>query len=755
MSDVLINVGCGDAPLPGFVNLDLDRAADIRLDVRDGLPFADGTVDGVYSEHFVEHLTQAELVNFLRECRRVLRPGGTVRMATPDLAELVRCYGDPDWLARSGLVAYGYEWLANPCELLNLGMREWGHRHVVDETELSRLALLAGLEAPVRCAIGESGHAAFRGRETREGAHLVIECRRPEPAPADHAPLVSVLIAAYEPRWFEAALVSARRQTYADLEILVGDDGPGQEIGEICRRHAAEDPRVSCVRNPRNLGEIDNWQALFSRARGEYVKCLADDDLLAPDCVARQAAVLSRYRDVTLVSSYRRLIDEEGAELPDDFNAPLAPVDVRLRGRDAAALMLEERRNFIGEPTTCLFRRVEMADARPTLMSFGGRRALTNADVSMWCHLLGKGDLVVLREPLSAFRQRGDQTCRSAEHKESADRAWDLVRQDALRLGLWAGSPLRGGRVSAAPLESPPPPPPQVSLVLPAGGALADVVRGLDALSREPLRRPCEFLVVDVGLEPAARRYLERVAASRPGVILRDGPATGARAAAVDAVAVTARGAVLAVADLDAAPPTGWLAAAVAALVRDDSLAAVAAEDGNGLTVRTGCFARAGGCGGAGGVGRFPAGAPRGRRSVGRRRPSWGRRRSTAWLSPIDAFSLVIVICVNIFGLPRILGASRKRVFNLPRRWETPRDAREAQDRQHGGTRRHRSLQRSASEADGDGADARHPGLRDPRGAARRSDRDQGARLPPLVAEAGRQLHPLPPALIPRSRRRT
>ncbi|MBK7701444.1 MAG: glycosyltransferase [bacterium] len=601
---VLVNVGCGDQPLPGFVNLDLGRDADLKLDVRGGLPFADGTVDGIHSEHFVEHLTQGELMAFLRECRRALRPGGVVRIATPDLAEIVRCYLDPDWHERSGLKDYGYDWLANPCEMLNVCLRDWGHQHVVDAAELKRLARLAGLAEPVVCATGESRWPFFRGVETRLGRHLVMEFRRPAPAPrpAGGPPLVSVLIAAYEPRWFEAALLSARRQTHAHLEILVGDDSPGDEIEAVCRRHAAEDPRVSYVRNPAVLGEIDNWQALYERARGDYVKCLADDDLLEPDCVARLVAALAGSGGATLAASYRRLIDEEGCVLPDDFNAPLAATDVLIRGTDLAALMLGGRRNFIGEPTTCLFRREDAADAQPTLMSFGGRRALTNGDMSLWCHLLSKGDLVLLREPLSSFRQRTTQTCRSERHRADAQRAWELLGQDARRLGLWSGAALAGGRIAARPLAPPPPPTPEISVLLPAAGGLPAILRGLAALRAEQLPTAIEYVVADAGLSAPARRYLERAIATQADLRLAGAVVAGCvaaidRSAAVNLAAATARGACLVVADLDAPLPAGWLAAAVMPLVSQPDLAASGSAAELTLAVRADCFRQAGGCG--------------------------------------------------------------------------------------------------------------------------------------------------------------
>src|SRR5882672_9376986 len=78
MSGIWLNIGCGKEHLSDFVNMDMARPYDKKLDARKGLPFADRTVEGIYSEHFVEHLTQEEGLGFLRECRRVLKPGRVV-----------------------------------------------------------------------------------------------------------------------------------------------------------------------------------------------------------------------------------------------------------------------------------------------------------------------------------------------------------------------------------------------------------------------------------------------------------------------------------------------------------------------------------------------------------------------------------------------------------------------------------------------------------------------------------------------------
>jgi len=80
--------------------------ADIRiLDVREPLPFATGSFDAIYASHLLEHLFLADALRLLRECHRVLRPGGTLRLVVPDLRTIVleylgeRPFHDSDKLA--------------------------------------------------------------------------------------------------------------------------------------------------------------------------------------------------------------------------------------------------------------------------------------------------------------------------------------------------------------------------------------------------------------------------------------------------------------------------------------------------------------------------------------------------------------------------------------------------------------------------------------------------------------------------------
>ena len=105
MRGVRVNVGCGPNPTAGWVNLDISRRhpAVMYWNCAKGLPFNDGTVEAIYSEHFFEHLNyQSEAKHFLRECLRCLKPQGVLRIVVPDAGEYLRLYATGDW---SGLSA--------------------------------------------------------------------------------------------------------------------------------------------------------------------------------------------------------------------------------------------------------------------------------------------------------------------------------------------------------------------------------------------------------------------------------------------------------------------------------------------------------------------------------------------------------------------------------------------------------------------------------------------------------------------------
>ncbi|MEI7780644.1 MAG: methyltransferase domain-containing protein [Planctomycetota bacterium] len=89
-----LNLGCGGRFHPAWTNVDMAPVDDsvIRHNLRRPLPFAAGTFDAVYHSHVLEHLGQDDAATFVRECYRVLRPGGVVRIAVPNLETIARLY---------------------------------------------------------------------------------------------------------------------------------------------------------------------------------------------------------------------------------------------------------------------------------------------------------------------------------------------------------------------------------------------------------------------------------------------------------------------------------------------------------------------------------------------------------------------------------------------------------------------------------------------------------------------------------------
>lgn len=122
----LLNVGCGKRYHADWTNIDLVQTGPgvMACDIAKGLPFEDGSFDAVYHSHVLEHLRKEEALPFLQECRRVLKPGGVLRIAVPDLERICRTYLDCLDSAVKGdaSAARKYEWII--LELLDQMVRE-------------------------------------------------------------------------------------------------------------------------------------------------------------------------------------------------------------------------------------------------------------------------------------------------------------------------------------------------------------------------------------------------------------------------------------------------------------------------------------------------------------------------------------------------------------------------------------------------------------------------------------------------------
>jgi SAM-dependent methyltransferase len=96
-----LNWGCGEHPEPGWINSDIKELPGIEIacDIRQGLPVEDDSFDYIVSIHALPEIPYTDLPKVLTELRRVLKPGGVVRLGLPDLDRGVRAYlsGDRDY----------------------------------------------------------------------------------------------------------------------------------------------------------------------------------------------------------------------------------------------------------------------------------------------------------------------------------------------------------------------------------------------------------------------------------------------------------------------------------------------------------------------------------------------------------------------------------------------------------------------------------------------------------------------------------
>jgi len=186
MAKMNVHFGCGYHKLKGWINVDLDMSCkpDVIADLRQDLPFKSQSIDYIHSEDFVDQLELEKAYRFFKECHRILKKGGVMRVLTPDLHQLARRYirGDQGllklWDEQVGVALK----TRSLCEVFNLGMRLGGHTFLYDWETLAYVLKECGFE-PKRVSFQHSAESELRGldiRSPKTGVSLYYECHRRE-----------------------------------------------------------------------------------------------------------------------------------------------------------------------------------------------------------------------------------------------------------------------------------------------------------------------------------------------------------------------------------------------------------------------------------------------------------------------------------------------------------------------------------------------------------------------------------------------
>ncbi len=170
-----LQIGSHVCVLPGWLNTDLYplSMSAVSLDATKTFPLPDESFDYVFSEHQLEHIAYSEALKMLKECRRVLRPGGKIRLAVPSLDRLVELVRPARTDVQDRYIRYSADFWwpfvqnPGPCFAFNSAFMNWGHKFLYDRTTLQNTLEANGFTQAQFFAPGVSDDPALTGIEMR------------------------------------------------------------------------------------------------------------------------------------------------------------------------------------------------------------------------------------------------------------------------------------------------------------------------------------------------------------------------------------------------------------------------------------------------------------------------------------------------------------------------------------------------------------------------------------------------------------
>ncbi|MFM9910759.1 MAG: class I SAM-dependent methyltransferase, partial [Chitinophagaceae bacterium] len=149
----LLNIGCGPYANPEFINLDYSWNPSINIcwDIaKKPYPLASSSMEGIFTEHCLEHIEMNYTLENFREFYRLLKPGGVVRIVVPDGEIYLDIYQRrKDGLTEQMPYEKGY---ISPMARINGIFRNHGHKFIYDFDTMKKLLQEAGFTNIKKCS---------------------------------------------------------------------------------------------------------------------------------------------------------------------------------------------------------------------------------------------------------------------------------------------------------------------------------------------------------------------------------------------------------------------------------------------------------------------------------------------------------------------------------------------------------------------------------------------------------------------------
>lgn len=231
-------------------------------------------------------------------------------------------------------------------------------------------------------------------------------------------PVISIAVPVFNgASHLRACLTSILSQDVESIEVVISDGGSTDESLEILRKY--EDPRIRvlpALDQPNGLHA--NWSRVLSESRGEYVKLVCQDDLLAPGCLRRQVDLLWTHPSASLVAGRRNIIDERDHVLIRSIglgrlggNAETSEVPTE----DVVRACVRAGTNLLGEPACVMFRR--SAIPNPPVSD----RWNYAIDLDLYMRAADGGRVLVDHRVIAAFRVTPNQLSVKLAHEQAQE----------------------------------------------------------------------------------------------------------------------------------------------------------------------------------------------------------------------------------------------------------------------------------------------------------------------------------------------
>jgi glycosyltransferase involved in cell wall biosynthesis len=212
------------------------------------------------------------------------------------------------------------------------------------------------------------------------------------------APLCSVCIPAYKNAdYIGETIESVLAQTYENIEVVICDDCSPDNTVEVIRSFS--DPRITLYENEKNLGMSGNWNNCLSKCRGEFIKLICADDLLAPDAIEKEVKALIENPEALFSESDTRLVRLDGKFRGWYKRYKKSGL---VDGKETVRACFFSQ-DFYGAPLANTFR-------RSAYEQYGGFDTdfVYILDYEFFVRLAIHGPIYIIHEPLNYFRVRND-----------------------------------------------------------------------------------------------------------------------------------------------------------------------------------------------------------------------------------------------------------------------------------------------------------------------------------------------------------